>query len=133
MREIKFRGLNGSGEWIFGGALKDSSEKTLICHPLGDNKALDFVVQESVGQFIGLQDHTGKDIFEGDIVQVSFDNVPDEYFHEVVYMADNYSSYPAFELKGFECESNSFSYILNAPGCSLIIVGNIHKNPELLK
>lgn len=77
MREILFRGKRvDNGEWVEGYYAK-SGDKTFI---LVDNDiAVGYVIMkevipETVGQFTGVIDRTGKKIFEGDIVN-SWDSV----------------------------------------------------------
>jgi ferredoxin-fold anticodon binding domain-containing protein len=67
MRTIKFRGLRVDGKgWVYGSFIHNNID----CPCIIDIDAEQYeVISESVGQFTGLIDVDGKEIYEGDTVQ----------------------------------------------------------------
>jgi hypothetical protein len=135
MRGIKFRGLLQSGVFIFGSYVTDSKNYHAILreNPNDSSEMLNTpVIPESVGQFTGLKDKNGGAIYEGDIVKYLNEYQDEPSIHFVHYEGDK--GYPAFELSpelGFEC--NGFAGIYQGGSGHIIVIGNIHQNPELLE
>ena len=119
MREIKFRGLNEeTGEWVYGWYTKlvEGIRRfdAIIADVDGELTRFYIHNKETIGQFTGLHDKNGKEIYEGDVLK-------DKY--EYIGTAHWYGS-------GFEFINTSG---MMENGNDLEVIGNIHENPELLE
>lgn len=116
-REIKFRGwfqgINGQEYWAYGYLVKQTNGNWEIT-----NGETSWTV-DNVGQFTGLHDKNGKEIYEGDIVELlGLEDKP----RTVIFF--NYQWH--FERKDFVIDLSS------AKPSEIKVIGNIHQNPELL-
>lgn len=142
-RELKFRGkAESNGQWVYG--------NTVICdwdihqiyvrdrHKGYDATRWEEIQNHTFGEFTGLRDMLGKEVYEGDILKV--DGMP-ELGHRVVVFyeeAFNIATRKEYEsLKhGAHPYLNDYAHMtcLNEwANTGLVrVIGNIYDNPDLL-
>ena len=121
MREIKFRAKDiASNKWLFGD-LRHHKDDVCIFNQ-GGTKG-EQVKRETVGQFTGLRDINGKDIYEGDILDVSY--ADEESYLEVRFVRGVFAFLWNGDLDDeFPCNAPTHEWAK--------VIGNIYDNPELL-
>ena len=126
MREIKFRGRDEQRRWHFG-MLRVWRDQSFAIETT-QGLAVDFVDPNTVGQFTGLKDCKGQEIFEGDILFVKAENPYWSKFdskHVVTWCNDGWI------LNDYGTDDPGLFHILMNSNCE--VIGNLYDNPELLE
>ena len=133
MREIKFRGKSIMSDWLYGSLIFDERGKPCIvgvvvelCNEYVSLEHWQLVDEKSIGQFTGLKDKNGKEIWEGDILH--WDGNPVEEYTKgkvhfvsgsflIRFLPDGQDEILADQLDQEDWE----------------VIGNIYENHELLE
>lgn len=147
MREILFRAKvtdselpEWDGEWVEGFYTCFNGKEHRIYSGYAETDCGDYypdfstVNHETVGQYTGLTDKNGKRIFEGDIISIPFEEDRSPYEENCVYYESGAvywdSEHHGWYVKFFDDERLS---IWEYDELDVVIIGNIHDNPELLE
>ena len=130
MRTIKFRAMRNNGKWVIGNYVHhfisyfDTIERHSIFLSKSENDNgghwVEDIITKTIGQFTGLYDKDGKEIYEGDILDFNGLTVEVRFVRGVFAFLANGDLDE--ELCG-DCRTDLFAKV----------IGNIHDNPELLK
>lgn len=142
-RKIKFRGKTINGEWVKGAyfAMRHDDERKHTHHfiipdgtPIPKDKQIGDIQVEvrdfTIGQFTGLHDKNGKEIYEGDIIAVNGMQIGyivggvRGYCYDVIYTPEKSNGEKAWPL---------YSVVTRDYPNKCEVIGNIYDNPELLK
>lgn len=141
MRTIKFRGKRlDTGKWEYGDLMHDDRGGSYVFPIDAENLYREYeVVPDTVGQFIGLRDGKGREIYEGDIIYSEFGDgsnvkllvgwneeascfgLMDEYAYRFKQKGYDFPEIDSCELFNFRMDSKVFE-----------VIGNIHDTPEQL-
>ena len=136
MREIKFRAQDYSCKWQYGFVAKDNESSVIIPLKQEDSVA-QYVISETIGQYTGLNDINGKEVYEGDIVII--DGEPNNrrvvVYYEEAFNIATIEEYDYLQ-KGEHPYLNDYAHMtcLNEwSNTGLVrVLGNVHDDPELL-
>ena len=140
MREILFRGkLPGTDEWVEGYVVKGRCTYILTAENIHymsvsvmGHANIDVlpVKPDSVGQYTGLTDKSGKKIFEGDICRFQEWNEGD-----MCWVGSVHYEHCQFMISGGpnkECAVDFYMQMSRFIPQNIEVIGNIHDNPELI-
>lgn len=131
MREIKFRGKRlDNGEWIEGDLLRMLDHWFIFPDPAPEGIDKYAVDPATVGQFTGLKDKNGKEIYEGDVIRspLSEDKTRP---HRIFYHTGNAAFMGALVDRKELCYLRLDQDWIYKFGKE--VIDNIHDNPELQK
>ena len=133
MREIKFRGKRiDNGEWVYGYYFIEERdiEDGIIWRDIpqiqqryGDHYQYFDVIPETIGQYTGLIDKNGREIYEGDIVRIDDLGIGIVDYEEgrfAMRRREERFCWPVY------CRIDHSPFVPE-------VIGNIHENPELLE
>lgn len=126
MREIKFRGKRlDNGEWLYGSLVILNGRYFIF-----DDANRHEVDPTTVGEFTGLKDKNGKEIYEGDVIRspLSEDKTRP---HRIFYHTGNAAFMGALVDRKELCYLRLDQDWIYKFGKE--VIGNIHDNPEFLK
>ena len=127
MRKIKFRGFTTNlvnNMWVEGDLIHYDKDEFCIMPQNGRYWDIshdgDRVIKESIGQYTGLKDKNGREIYEGDILKHEYE---DAMYVKWV------KEYVEFKLMGPNDETTTLTdwYVEDTE-----VIGNIFENKELL-
>ena len=116
MREIKFKTWN-----------KEKKEMSKPFNIIGFEYDGYYLENSIFLEFIGLKDSEGKEVCDGDIIQVRKDSMWVNPKPDVVEWDDDMAGFSPFIMKGDESYSGEWD------AENFKIIGNIYENPELIK
>lgn len=138
-REIKFRAKRlDNGEWVYGYLCENSKGEICIQEIVG--KVVDgFAVPsrlhpvnpDTIGQYTGLKDKNGREIYEGDIIGWKSFIENGKLFRGIIKWYTDLASFAVYtslkDIWPYETDLLKVTQI----GCE--VIGNIYDNPELLE
>ena len=141
-REIKFRGRNpNNGQWKYGDLIQYESGEVAILNRFSKHgfEATEICYRtiaspETVGQYTGLKDKHGVEIWEGDIIRIEYPGGGDfENTVGRVWWDEDEGAFYHGNDQGRPPKRLWFRWTREGRKSNVTVIGNVHDNPELLE
>lgn len=147
MKTIKFRAWHTQLNKMFSAEEMVVDQMAILpdgrfCNVHGSNTSLSTFPPMAPMQFTGLKDKTGKEIYAGDIVKISYDlpedlegnELPRKYATGVVTWNEHSTGWVLRCKSHLSVEEDGMvmTSITHGPNGEREVIGNIYQNPELL-
>ena len=135
-REIKFRGQRiDNKEWVYGYYIKDpKGQHRIYWKPFDEasSNTYHFIKAETIGQFTGLHDKNGKEIYEGDILSKMWkvEVYKDEKTNAFMV---KFHTHPEINKPRTLYQYLKDRKRANTEDTDCVIIGNIYENTEILR
>lgn len=139
MREIKFRAWDGkANNYVYGLTIRDIYDAGVFGERSDiDTPAIGNPGNYVFGQYTGLKDKNGKEIYEGDLLKADDQIRPYEVLYRCAKFMIERQMHPNFGDKDYGwiiadlTESHYFDGDEKVKDCE--VIGNIYENPDLIK